>query len=340
MRIGIRREDKSRWERRAPLSPEAILELRSLSGAHFVVQPSTIRIFPDTAYLAAGAEVGEDLRECDILFAVKEIPLEMIHRGKVLLFFSHTIKGQSHNMGLLRRMVEQETTLIDYERIVDDTNRRLVFFGRHAGYAGMLDGLAALTGRLAMEGLESPLDAVRNAWQYDSLDAARHELRAIGKRIREEGMGRELGPVVIGFTGFGNVSKGAQSILAELPVEPLDPEKLATLHEGPWSDRVIYSVELAQKDMFRRRDGGTWNEERYWSTPAEYESNMDRVLPHLLMLVNGILWTADYPRLVSRDLLANLYAEAGGKPRLRSHRRHLHRHRGQHRVQRESHPLR
>ncbi|MCA9787867.1 MAG: hypothetical protein KC488_15060, partial [Candidatus Cloacimonetes bacterium] len=156
MRIGIRREDKSRWERRAPLSPDVVAELSSLSGARFVVQPSAIRIYSDGEYQAAGAELSENLRDCDILFAVKEIPLEMIYQGKVLLFFSHTIKGQSYNMGLLRRMVEQGVTLIDYERIVDDKDRRLVFFGRHAGYAGMLDALAALGERLDMEGHDGP----------------------------------------------------------------------------------------------------------------------------------------------------------------------------------------
>jgi alpha-aminoadipic semialdehyde synthase len=38
-------------------------------------------------------------------------------------------------------------------------------------------------------------------------------------------------------------------------------------------------------------------------------------VPHLTVLVNGIYWTDAYPRLVTRDLLRQLWA--GGPPRLR-----------------------
>ena len=39
----------------------------------------------------------------------------------------HVTKGQSHNMPLLRRILETRCTLIDYERIVDRFGRRLIF---------------------------------------------------------------------------------------------------------------------------------------------------------------------------------------------------------------------
>ncbi|MCA9785404.1 MAG: hypothetical protein KC488_02530, partial [Candidatus Cloacimonetes bacterium] len=92
---------------------------------------------------------------------------------------------------------------------------------------------------------------------------------------------------------------------------------LPGLVDSGWSDRVLYSVELHQKHMFRRCDGQAWIEERYWSNPEEYESNMDRILPHLQLLVNGILWNAKYPRLVSRDLLARQWQESAGVQRPR-----------------------
>ncbi len=315
MRIAIRREDKNRWERRTPLTPDAVAELQSICDAQFVVQPSPIRVFPDHEYEEAGALLQEDFRDCDLILAVKEVPLEQIYRDKAYVFFSHTIKGQSYNMGLLRRMMEQGISLFDYERIVDDEGRRLVFFGRHAGYAGMLDTLRAYADRLEKEGRETLLDRVRSAWQYDSLDAARHELRSLGNEIREKGLGRETGPLVVGFTGFGNVSKGAQSVLEELPVEHIDLEQLLRLEEEGFSDRVLYAIELSQQHMFRRKDGEAWDEQRYWSHPEEYESNMDRVLPRLSILVNGILWTEEFPRLVTRELVASLWS--AGEPRLR-----------------------
>ena len=47
-------------------------------------------------------------------------------------------------MPLLQRLLDLGATLIDYERIADEQNRRLIFFSLHAGYAGMIETLVAL----------------------------------------------------------------------------------------------------------------------------------------------------------------------------------------------------
>ncbi|MFQ5696290.1 MAG: hypothetical protein ACE5HB_09905, partial [Terriglobia bacterium] len=48
--IGIRREDKNRWERRAPLTPDHVAELVREQGHSVAVQPSPLRIFLDSDY--------------------------------------------------------------------------------------------------------------------------------------------------------------------------------------------------------------------------------------------------------------------------------------------------
>jgi len=54
--IGIRREDKSVWERRAPLTPAHMKEiLQTHPHLCFTVQPSMKRIFSDHEYEQAGA---------------------------------------------------------------------------------------------------------------------------------------------------------------------------------------------------------------------------------------------------------------------------------------------
>ena len=45
--IGIRREDKNPWERRAPLVPTHVRELIRKQGLAVCVQPSDVRIFSD-----------------------------------------------------------------------------------------------------------------------------------------------------------------------------------------------------------------------------------------------------------------------------------------------------
>lgn len=47
--IGIRREDKNRWERRVPLSPDHVQTLVD-QGIDVIVQPSSLRIFDNDSY--------------------------------------------------------------------------------------------------------------------------------------------------------------------------------------------------------------------------------------------------------------------------------------------------
>ncbi len=47
--LGIRREDKNRWERRAPLAPAHVKQLVS-RGIKVLVQPSSLRTFSDRQY--------------------------------------------------------------------------------------------------------------------------------------------------------------------------------------------------------------------------------------------------------------------------------------------------
>ena len=78
--IAIRREDKNEWERRTPLIPEHVRELKQKFNIQTIVQPSTLRIYPDQLYKEAGARISEDLSDAGIILAVKEIPKELFKR--------------------------------------------------------------------------------------------------------------------------------------------------------------------------------------------------------------------------------------------------------------------
>src|SRR5579884_463700 len=155
MQVGLRREDKNEWERRVPLTPGHVRKLTE-QGIAVYVQPSTIRIFKDEEYRQAGATIQEDLSPCTAVFAVKEIPADFFRRAGVYMFFSHTFKGQPYNMPMLRKIIEQRATLIDYEKVTDEQNRRLIFFGNYAGTAGMFETFFTLGKRLAWEGISTP----------------------------------------------------------------------------------------------------------------------------------------------------------------------------------------
>ncbi len=297
--VGIRREDKNEWERRVPLIPDDAALLRERHGLDLLIQPSAIRIHGDDEYRAAGVEVTEDLGRAGVVLAVKEIPTRLLRAGKAYVYFAHVIKGQPYNMPMLRRLLELGCSLVDYERIVDDRGRRLIFFSLHAGYAGMIETLWALGRRLAARGRPTPLAEVRHAYEYESLEAAKEHLRGLGERLRREGTGGDGRPLVIGLAGYGNVSRGCQEILGCLPVEAVEPGRLpeAAASEG---GAPLRQVVFAEQDMVAPREGA-FELQDYYRHPERYVGRFEEHLPHLDVLVDTIYWDERYPRLVTRD---------------------------------------
>jgi len=316
--IAIRREGKNKWERRAPLTPAQVSKLVQEHRLSLMVQRSSIRAFSDAGYEAAGAAVHEDISAAEVVLAIKEIPLELLAPDKTYLFFSHTIKGQPHNMPLLQRLLELNCQLIDYERVVDEQNRRLIFFGEHAGLAGMIDTLSVLGQRLTWEGIDTPLTAIGSTYHYANLPAAQQAVRDVGQRIVEEGLPFKMMPLVIGLAGYGNVSRGAQTILDLLPTRQISPAELLTLSEQENLDRnVIYKVVFTESDTVEPLAANQpFKLTEFFQHPERYRSKFEIYLPHLTVLVNCIYWDTPYPRLLTKETARRLYL-AESAPRLR-----------------------
>ncbi len=316
--IGIRREDKNKWERRVPLVPADLKSLVAKSGIRFRVQPSPIRAFGDAEFADAGAEVEEDLSSCPVVIAVKEIPTRLLLEKRTYIYFSHTIKGQDYNMAMLRRLMELKCNLIDYERILDDQGRRLIFFGRFAGVAGMIETLAAFGRRLRWEGTPNVFEKMEQPYRYGSLDEAMEAVSRVGETIRRDGLPSRLCPLVCGFTGYGNVSKGAQEIYDLLPVLSITPAQLlAGEWEGRDDLRTLWKVEFHEKDMARPADQTAGFElQEYYDHPERYVSAFGQYLPLMTLMVNCIYWTEAYPRLATRQQFLDLYG-SGSTPKLR-----------------------
>lgn len=313
MEIGIRKEDKNIWEARVPLVPAQVASLIA-EGIEVVVQSSDTRVFPDQQYRDAGATIVSEVPESPVLFAVKEIPTRLITPDRTYLYFAHVIKGQPHNMDMLRRLLDSGSTLIDYERIMDDEGRRLIFFGRHAGLAGMIDSLWALGQRLQLEGYDTPFARILQAKDYPNLSTAMAGVRQAGEALVQTDLPAELTPMVFGFAGYGHVSKGAQEILNLLPHSEIDPEELMGLDPGtPGLIKVVFAEQHMAKPLDSTR---SFELQDYYQHPEHYRGDFARFVPYLTVLINCIYWTKKYPRLVTRELLHGLYG-AGRKPQLR-----------------------
>lgn len=302
-KIGICYEDKYLMEKRVPLIPLHVQKLVE-SGVEVQIVPSKKRIFKDEEYVVAGAQLKKDL-DASVILGVKEMPLNYFKKYNTYLFFSHTVKGQSYNMPLLKNMIESKINLIDYERITNDQGKRLIFFGRFAGLAGMINSLWSLGQRLKIKGIETPFLNLQQAHHYNSLEEAKSVVSAVGWEITEKGFPNSLKPLVIGITGYGNVSKGAQEILGLLPTIEITPAELNQLQKQKrLSSKAIYKVVFKEKDLARPKiEGEDFDLQEYYQHPEEFKGVFEKYLPHLTVLMNCIYWDKRYPRIVTKAFL-------------------------------------
>jgi len=313
--IGIRHEDRYEKELRAPLTPKHVERLVKEKKLDIIVQNSEKRVFKDEEYKKAGALIENDLKKCSVIFGVKEIPESFFEEDKTYVFFSHTIKGQKHNMPILKRMMELKCNLIDYEKIVDEQGKRLIFFGKYAGLAGMINTLWALGLRLKSFGVETPFLKIRQAHTYHSLEEAKQDISNVGQEIAEEGMHQALRPFVVGFTGYGNVSQGAQEILGLLPIKAISPEKLLKLkYRNKLPNNIIYKVIFKEEHLSENKDKTKeFDLHHYYNNPQDYQSRFTQYIPHLSVLKNCMYWDEHYPRIITRDYLKRAFAASRPK---------------------------
>lgn len=166
--LWMRAETRS-TEQRAPLVPHDCHTLLA-DGVRITVERSAQRVFDDEEYAAAGCELAETgswvdaPRDAHVL-GIKELPDqpgELVHPH---IYFAHAFKGQDGAEDVLARFAAGGGELLDIEYLTDE-GKRVVAFGRWAGYVGAALGVLALRGRL-----ETPLQPMSRA-ELDALLAA------------------------------------------------------------------------------------------------------------------------------------------------------------------------
>ncbi|MBX3042641.1 MAG: hypothetical protein KIT33_00955 [Candidatus Kapabacteria bacterium] len=302
-KIGIRHEDKYLSEKRVPLIPDDIKSLTEKYEIEFKIESSGKRIFCDEEYQIVGAKVVNNIDDCDIILGVKEIPVEKLLPTKTYIYFSHVIKGQGYNMPMLKRLIELNCNLIEYEKIVDEAGRRLIFFGRFAGLAGMINTLWSLGQRYSRLGINTPFLNIRQAHTYKSLDDAISDVRRVGDLIRKDGLPDEVLPFITAFTGYGNVSRGAWEIFDLLPYQEISPEEILTAEVDKHN---LYKVVFKEKDLVEKISG-EFELQDYYDNPSDYRDKFHRYLHKLSCVVNGMYWDERYPRIITKDLLKDLF---------------------------------
>ncbi|MEM9897660.1 MAG: hypothetical protein AAF789_14970, partial [Bacteroidota bacterium] len=138
-------------------------------------------------------------------------------------------------------------------------------------------------------------------------------LYKVGQRIKSEGTPTSIPPVIIGICGSGKTSAGAQEMLDFLPVENITLDQLQdTFEKG--SRNKIYQLVMDIPEMYRLREGVSLQQQDdaslmklYFQQPELFESNIDQVFPYVTCLLNCILWSPKYPRLITREQAKEWY---------------------------------
>jgi len=114
----------------------------------------------------------------------------------------------------------------------------------------MIDTFWSLGLRLKYYGLDNPFTTLKQAHMYDSLDEAKDAISKAGHIIAEKGLPKQLTPLIIGFTGYGNVSVGAQELCALIPVMEIPSDELLVHWKKNFISRhLVYKVVFKEEDM-------------------------------------------------------------------------------------------
>jgi len=307
--IGLRKEEKP-FETRVPVIPEHVRLLTSKHKINFVVEPSEQRAFNADEYKDAKAEIlplkGSPAQ---VILGIKEMPGHFFEPGKTYVFFSHTIKGQHHNMPMLKSIITAKGTLIDYERILDDKGKRLIFFGNWAGMAGLSDTLRIFGQRLDIEHIRpNPFKRVKPTLKCKDLTELKEAFAALAKQIEIEGLPRRLCPFIVGFAGYGNVSRGAQELFDMLPHKSIEPSDIQ--HATP--DRnLLYKCVFREEHTVEPIDPTSRFDlqDYYEHGKTKYKAVFEKYIPYLTILLNCIYWSDKYPRLVSKDFIRSHWTD-------------------------------
>ena len=277
--IGLIREGKTPADNRVALTPAQCKWVhKNTAGVKIVVQSSQHRCFTDKEYRSAGVEVAEEMSNCDILFGIKEVPVPDLIPNKTYLFFSHTKKAQVHNMNLMRAMVEKKITLIDYECLTHEDGQRIIGFGFFAGVVGAHNGMMAFGNRTGA----FKLGRVGDVRDY--------------RQLIHTYFGLKLPKIKIAVTGSGRVAHGLLEIMNLLGVNEVEPfDYLHRQYEYP-----VY-VHLKGRDLYERKDDGTYNRDNFHECPEEYKCSFSPFVKHTDILLNGVYWDKTIPSLFSLD---------------------------------------
>jgi alanine dehydrogenase len=281
MKFGIIKERKNPPDRRVVFTPEELVRLQTEHPEAIIkVESSDIRVFSDEQYSKLEIEIETNMTDCDVLFGVKEVPIDALIPNKKYFFFSHTIKFQPYNRNLLVAILDKKIELYDHETIVDAKNKRLIGFGRYAGIVGAYNGLRGF-------GIKYDLFHIPKAETLKSKDDLIVKLKR-----------QTLPNIKIVLTGHGKVGMGAKEILDGMKVKEVS---VSDFLNKKYSEAVYTQLDVL--DYNKRLDGKVSNKSDFYKNPQEYTSDFIRFTEVANIFIAGHFHGNGAPDILTREML-------------------------------------
>ena len=281
LQIGLIREGKIPHDNRVALTPAQCKWLHmNFDDVQVVAQHSDIRCYTGQEYERAGVLVKEDLSECNLLLGIKEVPVDMLLEGKTYMFFSHTKKMQPANQKLFKVLLDKKTTLIDYECLEHEDGTRIIGFGFFAGIVGAHNGMMAYGNRTGAFSLQ-------RVGSVNSFQKLIHTY-----------FGLKLPNIKIAVTGTGRVAHGVLEIMNLMGIHEVETDEYL---EGEFTYPAY--VHLKGANLYAHKETGKYNRADFHANPQNYNCRFTEYIYNTDILINGIYWEKNIPRLFEMEAL-------------------------------------
>ncbi len=277
--IGLIREGKIPQDNRVALTPSQCKWLhKNFDDVKVIAQHAPNRCYSDVEYERAGVEVTEDMSSCNLLLGIKEVPIDMLLEGKSYMFFSHTKKLQPANQKLFKAILEKKITLVDYECLEHEDGTRIIGFGFFAGIIGAHNGMMAFGNRTGAYKL-ARVGSV-NSFQ----------------KLIHTYFGLKLPNIKIAVTGSGRVAHGVLEIMNLLGIHEVEPDEYV---EKEFAYPVY--VHLKGAHLYAHKETGKYNRNDFHANPQQYNCRFTEYISNTDILINGIYWEKNIPRLFEME---------------------------------------
>ena len=172
----------------------------------------------------------------------------------------------------------KRSRLVDYECLEHEDGQRIIGFGFFAGVVGAHNGMMAYGNRTGLY----KLDRVYKQRSFRELIHAYFGLR--------------LPNVKIAVTGSGRVAHGILEIMNLMGIHEVEPDEYL-------KRRFSYPVytQLKGAELYQHKTNGTYKREDFHEHPEEYDCKFLPYAAQTDILMNGVYWDKNVPRLFEKE---------------------------------------